>query len=194
MEKIEINVVDDILRSRVLVFDYGKPVKELISKSLGTITSPTLFVLNLKKANPMDYKFIKVAFDELIIDSRTNCNIFIVFKLDNTEFEELCYGLTDIFKLKIEQDETRTLLDSGFSMIYSFDHNKARYLSPLSSRHMEVLAEIEENQSISSTDIQEKFSLIAEDTSTILSDLLTCKFIIKTSHPSPQYIAVKTFI
>jgi hypothetical protein len=194
MERIEINIIDDILKSPMALHDFGIPVRKVINEKISDIVDPTLVVLNLKGANPMDYEFVNISFNEIIKCSQTNNNLFIAFKVDNSEFDELCTGIIDILGYKTEKGEAErsTLEKKSFSMIYIDGKGDTLYLSSLSQIHMDVLKEIESHPKLSDDQIKEKFKLNVEDTYKILNSLLENKFIIRFD--GPVYTAVKTFI
>lgn len=193
MINVEINIVE-ILKSRIALHEFGKPIKKILNEKLAEVRSPTLFILNLTKANPMDYEFVRISFNEIIEANKTNPNVFIVFKVDKYEFEELCMGILDILQLKIEKgtSEEDVLRQHNFSMIYVTGNDETKYLSNLSENHILILTEIENNVNIDSTIIQSKFPLRAEEVSSILDDLLARKFIVRTE--DYKYQAVKYFI
>ncbi len=194
MNIIEINIVDDILKSRFALHEFGKPVQKLINEKIAEVNSSSLFVLNLKRANPMDYEFVIISFTEIINAYKNNSNVFIVFKVESGEFDELCTGLIDILNLQVTngQDEANILRQNGFSMIYITENGETNYLSNLSEIQISVLTEIENNDDIDSDKIQTKFSLKAEEISGILDDLVEKKFVIRTE--DYRYKSIKSFI
>ena len=194
MIKVEINVVDDILKSRIALHEFGKPVQKVLHDELLKVNSPTLFLLNLSRVNPMDYEFVIISFTEIVNESKNNSNVYLVFKIESGEFEELCTGLIDILHLTIEkgQSEIDILKQNGFSMIYINEAGHTNYLTNFSDEQMSILAEIESNDNIDSMKIQSKFSLTPEDTSAVLNQFVENKFVIRIE--GNKYKSVKSFI
>lgn len=193
MDKIEIDIIADILKSRLALHDFGIPVQKKLHEELAKVKQPTLFILSIRGANPMDYEFVNTSFNEIIKASLNDPHVFVVFKVDDGEFEELCTGIADIMEYKINNDSAASeiLFQKAFTMLYIDENEKPMYIMPFDELHKKILKEITLGQ-ISSKRLQEKFNIIAEVLSGILEDLLKGKFIIKVQ--GPEYIAVSNFI
>lgn len=199
MKKVEINIVEDILKSSMALHEFGRSVYKVIEKQISKIDEPTLFVLNLIGADPLDYEFINIAFADIIKQNKVDPNLYLVFKAGNWEIEELFTGLTKILKLKRDADEETDkdlLIENGVHLIIIKDTGDTMYVTSSSSKHMEVLKEIEANEKTSSAEIQQKFNLNVEDTSKILSELFRNKLIYRINYSTdgPFYYAVKNSI
>lgn len=193
MRCIKIDVIQDILKSRLALHDFGIPVRKRLSDELGKVSTPTLFILSLVGANPMDYEFVNTSFSEIINAALTNENVFVTFKVDNSEFQELCTGIADImgYLIKNEMSPSDTLIQNNFTLMYLNEENEPKYIMPFGELHKSILYDVMSQQT-SSTKIQETFSMIAEEVSGILEDLLKSKFIVKV--PGPEYIAISHYI
>jgi hypothetical protein len=193
VEKIEIDIIHDILKSRLALHDFGIPVKNWINTEITKIKVPTLFIFSLRGANPMDYEFVNTSFNELIKAMIENADVFVAFKVDDGEFEELCTGIVDIMGYVIKGDllASETLVKNQFSMMYINEKDVPMYIMPFDDLHKSILNAIT-IEKISSTKLQEKFNIIVEDLYRILENLQKSKFIIKV--PGPEYIAVSHYI
>jgi hypothetical protein len=90
------------------------------------------------------------------------------------------------------QSDDELLIKNGINLIIVDEDDKVTYLSALDEMHLNVLKVIETVETIASSEIQEKFSLNAEQTTDILGNLLKSKFIYKTyASSSPLYSSVK---
>lgn len=194
MIKIEINIIGDILKSSMALHEFGRPVYRAIEEKISMLEAPTLFVINLRGADPMDYEFVNISFSGIVEQYLSNPNLFIAFKAGKWETEELFIGLTKILKLKkkVSQTDIDALKEHGINLITISDTDETSYVTNLSSKHMEVLQKIQESDKTSSADIQQTFSLNAEDTSEIILDLIKCKFIYSTV--GPVYHSINSLI
>jgi len=195
MNKIEINIVEDILDHRFALHDLGKPVAKFLAEIIEKIIEPTLIIINLRNADPMDYEFVIVSFRELILKYLKDPNLYLVFKVSKDEKEELFRGFIDILGQKKNEggDEIETLKRLNFFLITVTDDNEVEYLTSLCEKDMDVLKEIETHNNVQSKQIQDIFKMIAEDTTQILQNLMTNKFIYKTDEVSgPFYNSIKS--
>jgi hypothetical protein len=185
MNKIEINIVKDILKSNMALHEFGRPVSKAIGKNLSDMTQMTLFVLNLREADPLDYEFVNIAFEEIVNRNLKDTNLYLAFKAGKWETEELFTGLTKILKLRKELNKTDEdiLTANGIHLLIINDNGEPKYFTSLSGKHLNVLSHIQAKEAVSSGDIQQTFDLIVEETSEILSDLLRSKLIYSTVGP-----------
>lgn len=193
MNKEEVNITA-ILNSRMALHDFGIPVKKLLNSRLNDINNRTLFIINLKGVNPMDYEFVNISFHEIIDKYINDKNVYIAFKVDKWELEELCTGILDILNLKSAgaKSEMDTLKVNQFDFIYIDQNNETKYVSSYSESHLDVLKDIEGRECTSSTEIQSKFGLIPEQTTKILEDLKKSKFIYEIE--GPKYCSITALI
>lgn len=196
MIKKEINVVS-ILNSSLALHKFGRKVNLFIKENISEIQEPTLILINLRDLDPLDYEFIDLAFNDIFTLSLINSNIFIAFISDKWETEELLTGILHILKLEGEtgQSDEEILIKNGINLILVNEENEIQYLTTLDKVHIDVLKSIEVVESISSSEIQNKFKLNAEQTTEILSNLQKCKFIYKTTTSNgPLYSSIKISI
>jgi hypothetical protein len=184
MEKTELNI-GKILGSKMALHNIGKKAYKEIEVTLKEMQKPTLFVINLRETDPIDYEFVNVAFNEIFKKYLSDPNLFLAFKSGEWEMEELFTGLTKIMNLKKEGDESdkELLMKNNISLIVINDKDETIYVTSLSGTHMAILKDIESTAGTTSGQIQSKFNLNAEDTSHILTNLLKYKFIYHLSGP-----------
>jgi hypothetical protein len=193
MIKKEINVIN-ILSSSFALHRFGGKVNLFIKENIPEVKEPTLVLINLRGLDPLDYEFIDLAFSDIFLSSLTNDNIFLAFISNKWEKEELLTGIIHIMKIKgtAGQSDDELLIKNGINLIIVDEDDKVTYLSALDEMHLNVLKVIETVETIASSEIQEKFSLNAEQTTDILGNLLKSKFIYKTyASSSPLYSSVK---
>ena len=196
MIKKEIKVIN-ILNSSFALHKFGRKVNIYIKETLPEIHEPTLIIINLRDLDPLDYEFIDLAFNDIFTLSLSNSNVFLAFISNKWEAEELLTGIIHILKLKGNpgQSDEELLINNGINIILVNEENKIQYLTSLDKIHIDVLKSIEIVESITSSEIQDKFKLNAEQTTEILSNLLKCKFIYKTTASNgPLYSSIKIHI
>lgn len=196
MKKKEVNVVRDILKSRIAISEFGTPVREYLTTQL-PVTGPTLFIIDLNETNPIDYRFINIAFSEIINEYLFGDYTYLIFRVNKWELEELFVGISDILKLKLRNgiSERQLLIENGFNLITVDDTIQASYLADLPENQYKILNEIEKNEIVSSSKLQEQFSLIPEETTSILQNLIKKKFIYKVDNGNtPGYKSVVSLL
>ena len=67
MEIIELNIGLDILKSRFALHDIGNKAKKAIEVKLLDMKEPTVFILNLRDVDPLDYEFVNIAFSNIFM-------------------------------------------------------------------------------------------------------------------------------
>lgn len=191
MKKIELNIAKDVIKTNIAAQHNAAKLSNNIEKTLASITEPTLIIVNMLGVEWLDYKFIVLGLSKLIQAHRTDENIYLIIKANKYEKEEIFLGIS--FLLSNNNDESiaeTNIIENGYWLIIVDHENSYNYLSSLTEKQIEVLNSLEECETMSSSEIQEKFSLIPEETAKTIEDLLKCKFIFKIN--GPLYKSIKS--
>ena len=91
-KKISLDIIKDVLQSPVAFGRYrGEEVCKFIEDQLKKITTTTLLVVDIRKANPLQYNFCQYAFGPLLkmLQENKNENVPTLFQMH--EHHKLCF-------------------------------------------------------------------------------------------------------
>lgn len=195
MKKVEINIAKDILQSSVALYKIGRKVSDYINeRKFLELDEPLLLIFNLLETDPVDYKFMVSAFENTIRKNFDSENLFLAYRTDVWAAKEVIKTYLVICRInassaKSDEDQLR---ENGKSLLLIEKNNEMNYVSSLDEKHLGVLKEIESRGVVDSTQIQSKFQLKPEETTSILNKLLHCKFIYRTE--GSMYHSIKSLI
>lgn len=93
-EVITIDIIKDILvRPDALNTYLGEEVNDFLNEKLKDITVPTLVQIDFRKANPIDYLFVKAAFGQLYRNININKLLDAIFFIQGAHEKNFFWGL-----------------------------------------------------------------------------------------------------
>jgi hypothetical protein len=197
---IAIDIIQNVLQSSVAVGRYrGEEVWKILDDQVKKITPTSLLVVDIRKANPLQYNFCQYAFGPLLkmLQENKNENIPILFQMH--EHHKSCFFrgvLKHIDKSLPRSESEKAFVDAGmFTMIMLDGKNEIQYISNLSSLENEILSFVNELKSISEREIieakKERQPALIIDS---LRSLNKKGFIVHLKNESDQYHSIYHYL
>src|SRR5688500_419204 len=101
-----IEIIDDILKRPDALDSYlGEEVNNFLKEKLRDITEPTLIKMDLRKANPINYLFIKTGFGEFYKLVNSNTNLDCIYICNKSQLKHIFWGLSAYMDGNINRSE-----------------------------------------------------------------------------------------
>ena len=155
---VTIDIIQNVLQSPVAVGRYrGEEVCKIIDDKANNISSLSILLIDIRKANPLQYNFCQYAFGPLINKLQHNKNVPTIFRMH--EHHKACFFrgvLKHIDKNLSRNDSEKVFIESGmFTMLVIDSQTEVKFISSLSHIEEEILYLINHSKVISERDIIE---------------------------------------
>ena len=177
-----VDIIDDVLIDEIALHYIGQTLFDYLDKELSKHKTSTTFIIDITKANPIDYKFCEIAFGKFYTDSINNEELDFIFKSDKYNLRELITGILEYLKIRSSSDtnnEIDVFKENNLYLKYMNENNDLEYISNLSEDHYRVLNYINNKRTITSNEIQKSITKTPEKTTSILNSLVKAKFVIR---------------
>lgn len=155
-----IDVIDDILKRPDALDSYlGEEVKNYLSQKIVGISESTLFKINLRKANPIDYLFAKSAFGEFFTVISESEIFDCIFFLNKSQTKHLYWGLLASIDGNIHRSgnyEEDFVLKNNIKVCQT--NEELLFISALSKHESEILTFINDKKITEEDTVYKEFS------------------------------------
>lgn len=197
---ISIDIIQSVLQSPVAVGRYrGEEVCKILDEQVKEITPNSLLVVDIRKANPLQYNFCQYAFGPLLkmLQGNQSENIPTLFRMH--EHHKPCFfrGVLKYVDKSLPRSESaKAFVEAGmFTMILLDGKNEIQYIANLSSLENEILSFVNELKSISEREIIEaKKELQPAHIIDSLRSLYKKGFIVHLKNGEDQYHAIYQYL
>ena len=196
-KKITLDIIKDVLKSLATVGRYrGEEVYKILDEEIKKITPTTVLVVDIRKANPLQYVFCQYAFGPIlkILQEYKNENKLILFHMK--EHHKACFfrGVIKYIDKNLPRNKSMdAFIESGmFTMIMFDGEDEIHYIANLSSLENEILDYINELESISEIEIIEAKKELYQPSDIIdsLRSLDKKGFIVHLKNGNDQYHSI----
>jgi hypothetical protein len=157
-ETIPIDIIDDILKRPEALDTYlGAEVSQYLLSKTSVISKPTLFKIDLRKANPIDYLFTKTGFTEFFTEINNSKILDAVFIVNQSQIEPLLVGLLAGGDIDIGIDYEETF-KSSFNIKISTNGAAPVYIGSLNDHETKILNHINASSCIEEKEIYSEFN------------------------------------
>jgi len=195
---IFIDVIQNVLQSPVAVGRYrGEEVCRILEDEVKNIKQASLLVVDMRKANPLQYNFCQYAFGPLLQKLQHDKSIPIIFQMHGHHKPCFFRGVIKYIDISLPRNESeKAFIESGlFTMILLEGENEIQYISRLSSLESEILSFVNETISISQREIIEtKKEFQPEDIIDSLRSLDNKGFLLHLSDGNEEYHSVYQYL
>jgi hypothetical protein len=195
-DKLVIDVVVDILKSPATVGPYrGNEVNDYLNKAIEELTENTLLIVDLRKANPLQYNFCQHAFGPLLkrIQERKEKKIFIIFSM--YAHHKTCFfrGVLKYIDVDLSRrDPINSFVESGMYAMLLND-GEINYLSQLNTIEKLIIDFLSKEMHATVRTIEEANGLPTEETVYSLRALQEKGFLLHNNENS-KYYSIKNFL
>lgn len=199
-ERVSLDIVKDVIYSQVVVGRYrGVEVKEILDSRMQELKPNSLFVIDLRKANPLDYIFCQYAFGpilNLLQENNSNSKLTL-FQMH--EHHKSCFFRGVLKHINKDLPRTKSMeafIEANmFTMIKEGKSDEIQYVSNLTSVEQEILNLINVDKSISGRDISQKKNKIPfESIGSALQSLNEKGFIVHIKNDDDHYHSIYNYL
>lgn len=197
---VTLDVVKEVIQSPVVVGKYrGLEVKEVLDNYTHELNSNSLLLIDLRKANPLDYIFCQYAFGPMLKMLQQKNSDFKLLLFQMHEHHKSCFfrGILKYINKDLPRSKSiEAFIDANlFTMIKVEELDEIQYISKLNAVELEILNYINEAKSISGRYIMEQKTTIPfESISSALHTLNEKGYIVHIKNEDDNYHSIYNYL